>query len=106
MDWRLTNEDWTGSLAFALNPHLKLLLKESLINDEVHLPIIVNKRQKAHVLAAIHSLEQYKAVYKYDIVVAAEYLRLAALSIGMITGHIDSEQVLDSLFANFCIGKW
>ncbi|KAJ9069860.1 mitochondrial splicing system protein [Entomophthora muscae] len=40
-----------------------------------------------------------------DLVLAAEHLRIAALSLGRITGHIDVEEVLDALFREFCIGK-
>jgi tRNA modification GTPase len=37
--------------------------------------------------------------------VAAEELRLAIRHLGAITGRVDVEQVLDVLFASFCIGK-
>ena len=36
---------------------------------------------------------------------AAEELRLAASELGRITGAVDVEDVLDKLFADFCIGK-
>jgi tRNA modification GTPase len=36
---------------------------------------------------------------------AAEELRLATRSLGRITGQIDVEDVLDQVFAEFCIGK-
>lgn len=36
---------------------------------------------------------------------AAEKLRLAGDALGRLVGAIDSEQVLDRLFAHFCIGK-
>jgi tRNA modification GTPase len=35
----------------------------------------------------------------------AEDLRLAARAIGRITGRVDIEEVLDSIFLEFCIGK-
>ena len=35
----------------------------------------------------------------------AEDLRLAARALGRITGRIDVEDILDLLFAEFCIGK-
>jgi tRNA modification GTPase len=34
-----------------------------------------------------------------------EELRAAARALGRVTGAIDPEQVLDSLFSEFCIGK-
>jgi len=35
----------------------------------------------------------------------AEELRLAARSLGRITGRVDVEEVLDVIFRDFCIGK-
>ena len=40
-----------------------------------------------------------------DVVVAAEELRYASRAIGRVTGAVDVEDVLDSLFSTFCIGK-
>lgn len=40
-----------------------------------------------------------------DIVFAAEELRYAAQAIGRVTGDIGVEDILDSLFKDFCIGK-
>jgi tRNA modification GTPase len=36
---------------------------------------------------------------------AAEDFRLAARDLGRVSGRIDAEDVLDVVFANFCIGK-
>jgi tRNA modification GTPase len=35
----------------------------------------------------------------------AEDLRLATRAIGRITGSVDVEEILDSVFRDFCIGK-
>ena len=40
-----------------------------------------------------------------DIVLLAEELREAAKWLGMITGSITNEHVLDVIFKDFCIGK-
>jgi tRNA modification GTPase len=37
--------------------------------------------------------------------VAAEELRAAARALGRVTGTLDTEAVLDSIFSEFCIGK-
>jgi tRNA modification GTPase len=37
--------------------------------------------------------------------VQAEYLRLAAHSLGRVTGRVDVENLLDVIFSEFCIGK-
>jgi len=36
---------------------------------------------------------------------AAEDVRLAARALGRVTGRIDAEDILDQVFAKFCIGK-
>jgi tRNA modification GTPase len=40
-----------------------------------------------------------------DIVLGAEELRYAAQAVGKISGVIDVEDILDSVFRDFCIGK-
>lgn len=40
-----------------------------------------------------------------DVVLGAEELRYAAQAIGKVSGLIDVEDVLDSVFHDFCIGK-
>ena len=37
--------------------------------------------------------------------IITEELRLAAVDIGRLTGHIDVESLLDLIFRDFCIGK-
>ena len=36
---------------------------------------------------------------------AAEDLRLATRNLGMIVGKVDVEEILGSIFSEFCIGK-
>ena len=40
-----------------------------------------------------------------DIEMAAEDLRLATRHLGSIVGKVDVEEILDSIFKDFCIGK-
>jgi tRNA U34 5-carboxymethylaminomethyl modifying GTPase MnmE/TrmE len=40
-----------------------------------------------------------------EVVLGAEELRYAARAVGKISGLIDVEDVLDSVFRDFCIGK-
>lgn len=53
------------------------------------------------------SLENYlnKRKNEEDLVLAAEELRLAVRWLGTITGHVNTEQILDVIFKDFCIGK-
>ncbi|MBD9389596.1 tRNA uridine-5-carboxymethylaminomethyl(34) synthesis GTPase MnmE [Agrobacterium sp. AGB01] len=40
-----------------------------------------------------------------DLAIRSEYLRLAASSLGRITGRVDVEDLLSVIFSEFCIGK-
>jgi tRNA modification GTPase len=40
-----------------------------------------------------------------ELALVAEDLRLAVRSIGRITGRVGAEDLLDRIFAKFCIGK-
>lgn len=40
-----------------------------------------------------------------DLAICAEDLRKAVLHLGKITGHVTTEQILDVIFRDFCIGK-
>lgn len=55
---------------------------------------------REHVGRALETLHEAAAVE-----LAAEDVRLAARSLSRISGRIDPEQVLDRVFARFCIGK-
>ena len=41
----------------------------------------------------------------FDIVLAAQEIRKAIREIGKITGHVSTEEILNTIFKNFCIGK-
>lgn len=45
------------------------------------------------------------AASELDSVIYAEWLRSAAFSLGQLTGRVGSEDMLDTLFGGFCIGK-
>ena len=40
-----------------------------------------------------------------DLVICAHYLRKAVREIGLVSGKVSSEKILDVIFADFCIGK-
>lgn len=66
-------------------------------------PIISRLRHKNLLNDALSNLERFDI--NNDLDLAAEDLRLAARSLGRITGKIDVENILDEIFSNFCIGK-
>lgn len=82
----------------------EIIESKTLFKDYHKLPMIVNERQLCHARDAADHLRAFLDSSE-DVIVGAEHLRQAANSIGRITGHIDSEDVLDVLFSTFCIGK-
>ncbi|MBU1210829.1 MAG: hypothetical protein KJ587_06110, partial [Alphaproteobacteria bacterium] len=73
---------------------------EGAINEGV----ITQARHRRHLSDCHEHLESFLA-RTTDIELRAEDLRLAADSLGRITGRIDPEDVLDQVFGRFCIGK-
>ena len=63
----------------------------------------VNARQKAWLSDAAQSLSC--AAVATDLLVTAEELRLARLALDALTGRASTEDMLDTLFGRFCIGK-
>jgi len=78
----------------------------SVLEDEG--AIITRSRHRGHVKEAMHALQRFEVRSgegHMALDMAAEELRLAASELGRITGSVDVEDVLDVLFADFCIGK-
>mmetsp|Transcript_16937 Transcript_16937/g.36855 ORF Transcript_16937/g.36855 Transcript_16937/m.36855 type:complete len:677 (+) Transcript_16937:321-2351(+) len=78
----------------------------SLVEEEG--AVITRARHRRHVEAAAQALQRFTVLSKQGYMaldMAAEELRLAASELGRVTGAIDVEDVLDVLFADFCIGK-
>ena len=66
-------------------------------------PTITKIRYITALKECVASLERYKSATLTEL--AAEDLRLAARSIGRITGQVNVEEVLGLIFEDFCIGK-
>jgi len=67
--------------------------------------LITQERHRKHLESALVHLESFLDSGRDDVVLGAEDLRYAAREIGRIGGTIDVEDVLDSIFRDFCIGK-
>jgi len=65
--------------------------------------IALNRRQALHVEEAARALA--RAGSASEVVLVAENLRLARSAFDRLTGRAGVEDVLDSLFARFCLGK-
>jgi tRNA modification GTPase len=68
--------------------------------------LITRERHRENLINCAHHLEKFqekKSLQDFD--KAAEDLRLAARYLGMIVGKVNVEELLGSIFKDFCIGK-
>ncbi len=83
---------------------IKEKLKNKFISsDDI---LITRERHRQHLqqcLDHLNNFNQKKEIEDYD--KAAEDLRLATRHLGMIVGKVDVEEILGSIFNDFCIGK-
>jgi len=66
---------------------------------------LTRARHRDAMARAVEALERGRARLRDGPELAGEDLRLAARALGEITGRVDVEDVLDRVFADFCIGK-
>ena len=68
--------------------------------------LVTRERHRAKLNAAFKEIEKFlKKDQKKEIETAAEDLRLATRHLGSIVGKVDVEEILGSIFQDFCIGK-
>ena len=74
-----------------------------IMSDDI---LITRERHRQHLqkcLDHLNNFNQKKEIEDFD--KAAEDLRLATRHLGMIVGKVDVEEILGSIFNDFCIGK-
>ena len=79
------------------------LKNKFLKSDDI---LITRERHRQHLLQCLDHLNNFnqkKEIEDFD--KAAEDLRLATRNLGVIVGKVDVEEILDSVFNDFCIGK-
>ncbi len=83
---------------------IKNILKNKFItSDDI---LITRERHRQHLQQCLEHLKNFnqkKEIADFD--KAAEDLRLATRHLGMIVGKVDVEEILGSIFNDFCIGK-
>jgi len=83
---------------------IKNSLKNKFITEEDIL--ITRERHRQHLIQCVDHLKNFLDKNdKKDFDKAAEDLRLATRHLGMIVGKVDVEEILGSIFNDFCIGK-
>ena len=79
------------------------LKNKFILSDNI---LITRERHRQHLEQCLEQLKNFnkkKEVEDFD--KAAEDLRLATRHLGMIVGKVDVEEILGSIFNDFCIGK-
>jgi tRNA modification GTPase len=69
-------------------------------------PLLTRSRHRSALQATRAALERFgRAAHGGELALLAEDLRLATRALGRITGRVGVDDVLDRIFAEFCIGK-
>jgi len=96
----LKNEKNLNQLILAIKAKLK---NKFLISEDI---LITRERHRQNLINCVQHLEKFKMKKSaQDFDKAAEDLRLATRHLGMIVGKVDVEELLGSIFNDFCIGK-
>ncbi len=83
---------------------IKINLKNKFISEDDI--FITRERHRQNLLQCVNYLKNFSENNnKKDFDKAAEDLRLATRHLGMIVGKVDVEEILGSIFNDFCIGK-
>ena len=82
---------------------IKNKLKNKFIRTEDIL--ITRERHRQHLEQCVEYLKHFGDKKNDDLDKGAEDLRLATRHLGMIVGKVDVEEILSSIFNDFCIGK-
>ena len=80
-----------------------MCIRDSITTDDT---IITRERHRQHLIQCYENLDNFENKKKEeDFDKAAEDLILAIRHLGMIVGKVDVEEILGSIFNDFCIGK-
>lgn len=93
----------TGAGLPELVAKLGRIVREAAEGGEA--PAITQLRHRQQIEVCLEALKAVETSSELGPELAAEQLRLAADALGRIVGRIDPEDVLDQVFARFCIGK-
>ena len=91
----------------ALTKAVKDIIISSKGLDGSEEPVISALRHKTALEESLKELQEglLSVNYKLSYEIASEHVKAAAAAVSSITGEIATEDVLDRIFSNFCIGK-
>ena len=84
------------------------LIKEQLSNkiSNINNILVSRERHRSKLNSCLVELGKFlKKTHTKEIELAAEDLRMATRHLGSIIGKVDVEEILGSIFKDFCIGK-
>lgn len=92
---------------------LKQKVSNLCSNSMNEAPSLTQQRHRDNLVKCVNCLKSYQEKMEkssnsseiQDLALIAEELRIAARWLGKITGNVTSEQILDVIFRDFCIGK-
>ena len=91
------------NLDFLINSIKEKLKNKFISSDDIFITRQRHRDNLEKCLDSLKSFEQKKSLDDFD--KAAEDIRLATRYLGMIVGKVDVEEILGSIFNDFCIGK-
>jgi tRNA modification GTPase len=90
-----------------INELIKMITKKLKSKFFQNKEILISRERHRHnlkeCLEHLKNFEKKNSLENFDL--AAEDLRLATKNLGVIVGNVDVEEILDSIFNDFCIGK-
>jgi tRNA modification GTPase len=84
---------------------IKMIYKKAGVADLTSSLVVTSHRHKVKINACLKHLRKIRKISGMPPEIISFELRQAANSIGEITGSIYTEEILDEIFANFCVGK-
>lgn len=81
---------------------IKKKIEEKLGHDR-DIPVITRQRHRNCMQQALEYLQRFNIDNPIELM--AEDLRFAARELGVVTGVVGVEEILDSIFSSFCVGK-
>jgi tRNA modification GTPase len=83
----------------------RLLQRARALLADGDAPLVTRARHRDALAESLDALDRFRGAGGAELVVLAEELRIAAQALGRITGRVGAEEILDRIFAAFCIGK-